>query len=437
MAQKILKNCAKIVSSVHKRIFSKEFLLRHRKAEKYFIRNVKLTFPVLIIFLMNLLKNSLQIELDQFFNLNSQNIISRPTVVKSAFTKARKKLSYTAFIEMNELLVKETKENIILQTWDGFRLVAIDGSTIKVPNTDEIRNHFGVQKSGTEKDCPMARISQSFDVLNKISLDTCILPIENTDELTVAYQHIKKAEENDLFLFDRGYPAFWLFAVLLHKHVEFCARVKISWSNATRKFNNSGKKDQIVEISSSSLSKRTLRELGLDVQSIKVRFIRVELDTGETEILITSLLDQKKYPSTLFKELYFYRWPIEEDYKTMKYRLELGNFSGKTVESIYQDFHAKVFSKNLTTVLSIPAKEIINYNNAHRQHKYKSNFTTILSKMKNTIVHLLNEINPLSLIKEFQYLVITMIEPVRYGRKNKRKKGIKRRVFHTGYKSCL
>ena len=114
MAQKILKNCAKIVASVHKQIFSKDFLLRHRKAEKYFIRNVKLTFPVLIIFLMNLLKNSLQIELDQFFNLNSQNIISKPTVVKSAFTKARKKLSYTAFIELNELLVKETKENIIL-----------------------------------------------------------------------------------------------------------------------------------------------------------------------------------------------------------------------------------------------------------------------------------------------------------------------------------
>ena len=229
----------------------------------------------------------------------------------------------------------------------------------------------------------------------------------------------------------------WLFSVLLHEHVDFCARVKVNWSNATDKFNKSGKTDQIVEISSSSLSKRTLMELGLDVQSIKVRFIRVELDTGETEILITSLLDQKKYPSTLFKELYFHRWPIEEDYKTMKYRLELGNFSGKTIESIYQDFHAKVFSKNLTTVLSIPAKEIINYNNAHRQHEYKSNFTTILSKMKNTIVHLLNEVNPLSLIKEFQYLVIIMIEPIRHERKNKRKKGIQKRKFHTCYKSCL
>jgi hypothetical protein len=251
----------------------------------------------------------------------------------------------------------------------------------------------------------MARISQSFDVLNKISL-----AIEATDELKAAYHHLHKATNNDLFLFDRGYPAFWLFFIILHNQSNFCARVKISWSNATQEFYKSGKRDQVVEILPSSTSKRTLLELNFQVKPLKVRFLRVKLDSGETEILITSLLDQKKYPTSLFKELYFHRWPIEEDYKTMKYRLELGNFSGKTVESVYQDFHAKILSKNITTILSLPTQKIIDRNTSLRKLNYKSNFTEALSSMKNAIVCMFKAANPLLLIKDFQRLVITIIE---------------------------
>jgi hypothetical protein len=61
--------------------------------------------------------------------------VAKNTVVKSAFTKARKKFSYTAFIELNEQLIKDTEQVFPLKKWKGFRLVAIDGSTIKVPNS--------------------------------------------------------------------------------------------------------------------------------------------------------------------------------------------------------------------------------------------------------------------------------------------------------------
>jgi hypothetical protein len=32
---------------------------------------------------------------------------------------------------------------------------------------------------------------------------------------------------------------------------------------------------------------------------------------------------------------------VEEDYKAIKCRMELENFTGKSVLSVYQDFHAK------------------------------------------------------------------------------------------------
>ena len=43
--------------------------------------------------------------------------------------------------------------------------------------------------------------------------------------------------------------------------------------------------------------------MGFDKAPVTVRLIRVKLDSGETEILITSLTDQKAYPKELFKEL--------------------------------------------------------------------------------------------------------------------------------------
>jgi len=49
--------------------------------------------------------------------------------------------------------------------------------------------------------------------------------------------------------------------------------------------------------------------------------------------------------------LYHQRWPVEEDYKLIKCRIQIENFSGKTVHSVYQDFHAKVFAKNLASIL--------------------------------------------------------------------------------------
>ena len=57
-----------------------------------------------------------------------------------------------------------------------------------------------------------------------------------------------------------------------------------------------------------------------------LRLIRVELDTGEIEVLITSLTNERKFPHEIFMDLYHKRWPVEVDYLFMKERIEIGNF---------------------------------------------------------------------------------------------------------------
>jgi len=50
-------------------------------------------------------------------------------------------------------------------------------------------------------------------------------------------------------------------------------------------------------------TKKELKELGLP-KRLTVRFVRVLLDTGEYEVLVTSLLDEIEYPVSDFKEVY-------------------------------------------------------------------------------------------------------------------------------------
>lgn len=60
---------------------------------------------------------------------------------------------------------------------------------------------------------------------------------------------------------------------------------------------------------------------------IKLRVLKVVLDTGEVEILITNLTeDELKYEDS--KELYFKRWGIETKFDELKNKFQIENFSG-------------------------------------------------------------------------------------------------------------
>lgn len=426
----LLKICANLIEFLNKIILSEEFLSRHRRSPKHFVRERLLPFRNMIFFLMNMIKGSLQDELDYFFKALCARDIAIRTVTKGAFTKARKKLSYQAFIELGRHLASFFYAHFPCRKWKGFRLLAIDGSTGKVPKTKEVADHFGAWNPAKGDACPVARISQLFDALNGIVVDALIRPKKQGERLLAA-EHLQQVKAGDLILLDRGYPALWLFHLVLAKQAHFCARVKTSWTEV-RKFLNSGKKEKIITLQLSFASIEMCKQLNLPTSPLQVRAIRVELDSGETEILLTSLMDKELYPCEIFKELYHLRWTAEENYKTTKSRIEIENFSGKSVESVLQDFHAKVFAMNLTAALIHPAQDVVA--EEQKKYAYRINVTQALSKMKDSIVLLFKRIDIVELLNKLFDLFIMTIEPIRPGRKYPRKKHVQRRGFHPCYK---
>lgn len=426
-----------LIESLKSLIFSDEFSFRNKQYPSDFIRTRLFPFHDLIFFLLNMNNKSYQDELDRYFQAIHHTEVPERILYKGNLSKARAKLKFQAFVELNDHLARFFYDSFKPETWFGFNLLAVDGTTLRVPDEHAILSHFGVWNSTKgETPCPKARASQMFDVLNKITIDAIINP-KSQGERELASFHFLKLLPQDLILLDRGYPAHWLFKLVLSMDANFCARISYKRWRAVKKFYLSGKREQIVKIKTSPLSGRKCCDMGLDIKPIKVRMIRIELDSGETEILVTSLTDMKKHPYELFSELYHKRWPVEEDYKTMKYRLEVENFSGKTVHSVYQDFHAKVFSKNMASVIANTTKNEIAKKSESLMYVHQINFAQALSKMKNTIVLLFKRSTEkvAALVEQLRTIFIQTTEAIRPNRKYPRKHRVKQKRFFFEYKT--
>ena len=429
------ENCAKLVNFIKEIINSQDFIKQNRQNPTDFTRERKLSFSILILFLINLIKGSYQDELDHFFKAVFKCDVAKRFVTKAALAKARMKLKYQAFIELNSNLVSYFFKHFEPLKWNGLNLLAIDGSTVQLPRIDAIAEHFGAWKPRQGDKCPMARVSQMFDPLNKLSIDAIIEPKEIGERELAAF-HCLKLMPGDLLLLDRGYPAYWLFNLILAQDSDFCARVQLKRWKIIRKFYYSGKKEKIIELSAVPTSIKKCKELGLDPTPLTLRLIRIELENGETEILITSLLDSEMYPHEQFAELYHLRWPVEEDYKTMKQWIEIENFSGKSVLSVYQDFHAKVFAKNMAAALAFQTRPAIERNTQHRLYFYQNNFAQTVSKIKDVIplLFIRTKVKVLEILSDFLEIIIETVEPIRPGRKFKRNFNNRSGRFHYSYK---
>lgn len=384
---------------------------------------------------MNLIKGALQQELDKFFQTLEGTEVALSKVTKSAFCTARKLISSQAFVELNQVILKPVYDQTTLKHWKGFRLCAVDGSKLRIPDIPALRDHFGVQTNGVaDQACPMAIASAYYDVLNDLILDARLAPLDQ-DERSLAVKHLALSDDNDLILYDRGYPAFWLLALHQQMNRQYCMRVPRTFCAEVMAFIDSGARDQCVRLAPGFEATKLCQIHGVSDAPLLVRLVRVVLDNGDIEVLITSLLDETRYPADCFKALYHLRWGIEEVYKRLKSRLEIENFSGKSVLSVEQDFHAKILTQNLTALTATIANAQVQARTAHRSHPYKINLTEALSKMKYTVVLLLVRRSIRSILTALIRVIAACIEPIRPDRKYPRKsRSSRRNRFNYCYK---
>ncbi len=388
-------------------LFSDAFKTRCRKKEKFFTRKRILTFPVMVGCLLNMLTKTLQVELDRFLKVFAKD--KAMTVTKQAFGKARKKFSEEAFILLNERLVDELYTENTYQTWKGYRVLGIDGSTVQLPMSEAILKMFGGVSNQHGLVMAMGRISALYDVLNEVTIDAALAPyiagerklacahiqaVLAFDERTAGQPHL---HQQDVLLFDMGYPALWFMAYLILIGKEFVIRTSTAFLKEVQDAIQAPEEDLVVRIpltkSGRPLSSE-LKELVPDVDPtlvLSIRVLTLDLEDGQQEYLLTPLLDTDRFPSEDFRALYAKRWGSETNYDVLKNILEIENFTGMSPLSVRQDFHATVLTNTIRGLIHWDLQEEVAEENRSkpRKYAYQLNRNLSIGRLKDRIVTLM------------------------------------------------
>ena len=114
-------------------------------------------------------------------------------------------------------------------------------------------------------------------------------------------------------IYDRGYHSPRIIAWSLAQESHVVIRVPVGRYLPAHAFVKSKAREESFDYHFSKEVIEEFKGYGISLpKSSRLRFVRVELDTGEGEVLLTDLVDSQKYPEEDFKALYHERWTVEE-----------------------------------------------------------------------------------------------------------------------------
>lgn len=200
------------------------FKCSNRIKPSYFTRSREMGFKENVLFILNMLNKSLQTELNSF----CKKVLEKNSkITKQAFSENRQKISPNAFIELNDrinqVIYQECDKYIL---WNGYRLSAVDGTILELPNTEVLRTEFDYSENQRSR-VARAKASCIFDLKNKIIIKSKIdkaWTSERKMAKDLILDMIKDSSFKELVLFDRGYPGGELISTLIEKNVYFVMR---------------------------------------------------------------------------------------------------------------------------------------------------------------------------------------------------------------------
>ncbi len=345
------------IETTRRLLAAEGFKSQHRASAQAFTRVRCLPFAVVLVLILRKSVKSLQ----NVVNEAMAWLMVEP-VTASAFSQARYKLQHTAFIELNQRAVVESRyRDADFRTFWVFRVLGVDGSKVLLPDTEEVCEAFGTIAYSNGKDAqiqgerPYALASVLYDVLNRVALEAT-LGRADAYEVDLALDHLAHTGPTDWLVMDRNYPSYRMLAELTQRERHFVIRCSAaSFGAARRLLRGEGPDSQVVTLTPCAAQAPLMRQLGLP-QALTVRFVRVRLSTGEWEVMVTSLRDEVAYPTVGFLELYHWRWGVETFYGVLKTRLDLENFSGLGAQAVRQDFHVAVYLTGLESILTETAQ---------------------------------------------------------------------------------
>ena len=386
-----------------------------------FTRERKLPMNSMLRLLLKFSGKSLQSELSAYYSPPKTIYQRIPT--KSAFTQQRQKLlwegCYTLFRTFTDSLP-------CLRLFDGYQLLACDGSSVCIPRNEKEEQYSIVTKDGYNS-YNMLLINGLFDILNRIYVDAIVDPGLYRRESAALLAMVNRigSPESSIILADRGYEGYNTIAHLIESMVNFVIRAKDLDSNGflhTLHLPSEGELDiDVSRILTTSYAQiyqnddryACVRRKAFDLwdssgtYDIRFRLVRILLPDGTYECLVTNL-PRDKFPPEKLKKLYHLRWGIENAYRDLKYPVDLLHFHGKSAQSVLQELFCSLTMFNYCAYLCVHA-EILHIHKGTK-YRYKVNFANAVGPCRSYLHGSIGEMELLDRLR----LAPTPIRPDRH-----------------------
>jgi hypothetical protein len=246
----------------------------------------------------------------QIFRLGAMAGVTVP--IRATLTNARKRLSAATLEKLSEAVVKllaKSSSQHGFAFYKGLRLVGIDGTLLDCPDTDSNREAFGRTSNQTSHGAfPKVRVVSLCELGTRV-LWRSIIGTYHQSEQKLALPLLELLTSGMLLLADRHFGVAPIIYPLIKRKVPFLIRVKKSQRFPVEKVLSDG---SYLSTIYHGKNDRVCKRPGKTVRVI--RYTHKDPNRpgcGEVHVLITSLLDETKYPASELIELYHVRWEEE------------------------------------------------------------------------------------------------------------------------------
>lgn len=378
-----VKNC--LFSAIGSLLDDRYDFLANPKTD--FTRNKKISFTQTMLFPMIAGYDTLENLMIDFFGGSS---VPYPSVM----IQRRSKIRPSAFLH---LFYRFTRKVPLLKTFRGFRLIACDGSRLNLPYNPSDQDTY-IQCIKNRKGINQLHLNAMYDILNDVFVDVEIQSIPQMDEKNAFCRLLKNQIDSpkSIFIADRGYAAYNIFAHAIHNDQLFLIRVpqKFAKDICTDQSNWLESDSADTEVTVHVGRRKTKTNLQLenyhcipknghydfveagsnDVDILNLRVLKFPLDDGTEEYIVTNL---PKYSCSMdtIKELYWLRWGVETAFRHLKYAGDMVHIHSVKKEFLLQEIYAKLTMYNFSAFIALCAPE--HKDDASCMHTYVINHTQL------------------------------------------------------------
>ena len=405
-----------------------------------FSRNRKIPYENMILSLLTMEGTTLTNELLRQFGC------SATTATSSAFVQQRKKILPIALESLFHDFAAQTFRE---DNYNGYKLLAVDGSDIQIPTNLNDEDSLFITKEGV-KPYNLLHLNALYNLLTHTYEDAIVFKRKEAFENRALTEMVDRStiKGKVIVIMDRGYEAYNNMAHIQEKGWFYLIRVKdfgqhktgilhgLNLSdtaefdeyidlNLTRKQTNEmkklfQKKNEYRKIAHNKtfdyLPSKSKKSDATVLYHLPFRIVRFPISDNSYEVVVTNL-DASEFPPDSLKKLYGMRWGIETSFRDLKYTIGLLHFHSKKVEYILQEIFASLIMYNFSELIT----SHVVIEKGTRKYEYNVNFSVA--------VHICREfLLKVNIPPDIESLIARYITPIRPGRSRPREMKVKQAI---------